>query len=61
MEGNGKEVKVVITLTYNQFEVLKKLLPIAKEAISRQATIGEAVANSDKVEWTAAEVKFTIA
>jgi len=56
-----EEEAMIITLTYNQFEVLKKLLPIAKEAISRQATIGEAEANSDKVEWTAAEVKFTIA
>ena len=49
-----------IALTLEQFEVLKKLLPIAKEAISRGATTGEATSDSDKVEWVPTEVKFTI-
>jgi len=49
-----------IVLTLVQFEVLKRLLPIAKEAINRGAASGEALANSDKVQWEANEVKFTI-
>ena len=49
-----------ITLTLEQFEVLKKLLPIAKEAISRGATTGEATSDSDEVKWSPTQVEFTI-
>lgn len=48
-----------IQLTLKQFEVLKKLVAVAKDAISRGATAGEATSDSDKVEWNT-EVKFTI-
>ena len=53
---------MVITLTIEQFNVIKKLLPIAVDAISKSASSGEALSDSDKVEWNVSgnEVKFTI-
>lgn len=49
-----------ITLTLERYVVLKKLLSIVVEAISQSAPDGEATSDSDKVEWSATEVKFTI-
>lgn len=53
---------MVITLTIERYNVLRKLLPIVVEAISKGATSGEATSDSDKAEWniSANEVKFTI-
>lgn len=52
---------MLITLTHAQFAELKKLIPIVKEAQSQGAATGEATNATNSVEWTATEVKFTIA
>lgn len=57
----SKENIMLISLTPTQLDELKKLLLVVTEAINQGATTGEASSDGSSAEWTATEIKITLA